>query len=47
MMVVDTGADYTILPRLDFDTIPPLLGRQDFLEKLDTRLFRHNTYLSK
>ncbi len=95
-MVVDTGADYTILPRneainlgidllkdcvrfqtygvggketvylrrswkvklgnielsvpigfLDTDDIPPLLGRQDFLEKLDIRLFRHTTSFSK
>lgn len=95
-MIVDTGADYTLLPRfyaldlgidlekdckpyltsgiggteqvfifkktkvklekwekevpigfLDRDNIPPLLGRQGFLEKLRVTFYRHITFFSK
>ncbi len=95
IMIVDTGADYTLLPRfysvdlgidlnqecvpysttgvggaeevyifkkakvklgkwqriipigfLDRDDIPPLLGRQGFLETFKLSFYRHNTYFS-
>lgn len=96
VMIVDTGADYTLLPRfysfdlgidlkkecipysttgvggtekvyifknakiklgkwqrivpigfLDRDNIPPLLGRQGFLETFKVLLYKHNTYFSE
>ncbi len=95
IMIVDTGADYTLLPRfysfdlgidlrkdcipysttgvggtervyifkkakvkldewvkrvpigfLDRDNIPPLLGRQDFLENFKVSFYRHITYFA-
>ena len=96
IMIVDTGADYTLLPRfysmdlginlkkqcisystmgvggaekvhvfknakiklgqwervipvgfLDRDNIPPLLGRQNFLESFKVLFYKHNTYFSE
>lgn len=96
VMIIDTGADYTLLPRfyaselginlkrdcsihwtggiggkekvyllrctqikigrwkrsipvgfLDRDNIPPLLGRQEFLETFKVILFNHHTFFSQ